>query len=268
MDSALWEMCRAAGIDCRQQTAVYRLEHHGPFRITTGAEEISAELAINASGRWSNLNLQSDDLRSQYNGNGSGPKLLGLKAHFRETDAAQSVDLYIFRNGYCGVQPAGPDLINACAMVRADEATNLQQVFAMHPTLAVRSRKWYPVGDPARTAPLCFHPPAPWRGGVFCAGDAAGFIDPFAGDGITLALLSGRLAAESAALYLNGRASREAAGRLYGQRFRQELEPVFHRAARLRKLLALPRPLQSAVARALQLQPLADFLVEHTRPRA
>ncbi len=50
-------------------------------------------------------------------------------------------------------------------------------------------------------------------GRVLLAGDAAGFADPFTGEGIRWACLSGRLAAESAARGLKtGRLSRETAG--------------------------------------------------------
>ena len=50
---------------------------------------------------------------------------------------------------------------------------------------------------------------------MFLAGDAAGFIDPFAGDGISLALQSGTLAAQSIIPFLRGAGSLEQAHAQY-----------------------------------------------------
>lgn len=50
--------------------------------------------------------------------------------------------------------------------------------------------------------PFGDHRHRPGRGNVLLAGDAAGFVDPITGEGIGHALLSGRLAAEAAALAL------------------------------------------------------------------
>ena len=41
-------------------------------------------------------------------------------------------------------------------------------------------------------------PPDQYRAGVYLAGDALGFVDPFTGSGILAALLTGRLAGEAA----------------------------------------------------------------------
>ena len=142
---------------------------------------------IVAAGRWSRFRpaISIPD----------GPKWVGLKAHFREPQAARSTDLYFFDRGYCGVQPVADDIVNACAMVRSDRAKTLDEVLALHPALAERSRNWQPVTQPVSTAPLIYRAPEPVRGNLIFVGDAAAFIDPFVGDGISIALRTGRLAA-------------------------------------------------------------------------
>jgi geranylgeranyl reductase family protein len=64
------------------------------------------------------------------------------------------------------------------------------------------------------------------RGRVLLAGDAAGFVDPFSGEGISYALRSGRLAGEAAADALNGSRPVEALLR-YERRCRREFEIPF-----------------------------------------
>ncbi len=107
-------------------------------------EEFESRSLINASGRWSNLNLAPTEngIRHQ--------KWLGVKAHFAEPPSEPSVDLYFFEGGYCGVQPVGDGRVNASAMVRADVASSLPEVFAQHPALRDRSRNWSLVSDPGQ----------------------------------------------------------------------------------------------------------------------
>ncbi len=92
--------------------------------------------------------------------------------------------------------PPGDMRINACAMVRADRATDFSQIFSLHPELKARSMDWQPLMAPCTTSPLVFRKPTPVRNGMLLVGDAAGFVDPFVGDGISLALRSGAMAAE------------------------------------------------------------------------
>ena len=98
----------------------------------------------------------------------------------------------------------GPRRVNVCAMVRADVGSNFAKVFLQHPALRQRSLGWQPLISTVSTAPLIFAKPRPERDGVLLAGDAAGFVDPFVGDGISSALRSGWLAAQSLADFFRG----------------------------------------------------------------
>ncbi len=97
--------------------------------------------------------------------------------------------------------------VNACAMVRADRASTLTEVFSCHPALQERSRRWKPLSDSVSTSPLVFRQPQPERDGILMAGDAAAFVDPFVGDGISLALRSGSLAGECLLPFFAGKLS-------------------------------------------------------------
>ena len=216
LDVALWQSARSAGVDARQQVTVQSVAGHGPFRIATSDGEFESRALVNASGRWSNLNLPPGE-------NGvPREKWLGVKAHFAEPPSEPSVDLYFFEGGYCGVQPvavAGESggRVNASAMVRADVASTLPEVFARHPALRERSRNWSLLSDPVSTSPLIFRQPEPERDGMLMVGDAAGFVDPFVGDGISLALRGGALAAHCLESFFSGEASLLEAARRYGR---------------------------------------------------
>ena len=267
LDAALWDVAAESGVTTRSQTTVQGISGSGPFRIATSQESLDARAIINATGRWSNLTKPPAS-----NGT-STQKWLGVKGHFAEVSPHASVDLYFFEGGYCGVQPVemrgahfASGRVNACAMVRSDVASNLQEVFERHPALKARSAFWEPLSEPVSTSPLIFRDPEPERDNILLAGDAAGFVDPFVGDGISLALRSGALAAESLAAFLRGEGSLANAITLYRNSYERQLAPVFRASSKIRRLLTLPRSVRLAMLFLLENVPaVGRYIVGKTR---
>jgi flavin-dependent dehydrogenase len=244
------------------------------FTVETRSAHFQARALIDATGRWSRL--RNDTVPS-------GPKWIGLKCHYADRDfglSNPSVDLYFFDGGYCGVQPIAQGVVNACAMVRSDRATTLREAFALHPRLRERAQRWTPVFDAISTAPLVFRDPQPLRWvshrdsekreatnekPVLCVGDAAAFIDPFAGDGISLALRTGAAAGESLIAFAHASTSLAEAARRYAQRYTREFAPILRSASRVRRLLSLPRPLRAAGLSAMRIPGIADRVIRSTR---
>lgn len=262
LDYALWRAAIAAGVSAREGEAVTAVDS-GPqgelVRIRTALGEFAARCVVNASGRWSGI---FQPLMAP-----AGPKWIGLKSHFASDARDSTVDLYFFKHGYCGVQPVRDGIVNACAMVRSDAATTLDEVFRSHPALQERAQGWRAQGAAVATAPLIHARPQPLRGEVVQIGDAAGFIDPFLGDGISLALQTGVWAVRALQPFLEGAAARDEGLGRYADGYRERFLPAFHHAARLRRLLALSQPFQPAVTSLLKLPRLAEWLLRKTRPR-
>jgi menaquinone-9 beta-reductase len=263
LDDALWKSAIVAGVDAHQQTTVQSVSGRSPFVVATSAGDFQAPAVINATGRWSNLTRGTVV---------ANEKWLGLKGHFAEDDPPASVDLYFFEGGYCGVQPvamrgeASSGRINAAAMVRADVANSLTAVLACHPQLLKRSQSWKPLSEPVSTFPLIFHRPRTTDGYVLLAGDAATFVDPFIGDGISLAIRSGALAAESLLPFLRREISLSDAVAHYSHAYTQRLAPVFRASSTIRRLLKMPKPVRLPILFALENSPaMTRYLVRKTR---
>ena len=259
LDAALFHTAQHAGVTAKEDVAVSEVRHSRIFQVATEETTFSAKAVINATGRWSKL--------TQFDAAGK-EKWLGLKAHFTEPEPAQSVDLYFFPGGYCGVTPVGPNSINACTMVRADIAHTLEEVFAKEPRLWQRSRCWKPLFPTVTTSPLYFREPVAESDGMLLAGDSAGFIDPFAGDGISLALQSGTLAAESISPFLRGACSLQQAQQQYQAAYRKRFAPAFRNAARLRRALSAPKWVRGAALTLAGIPAVGRMLVRATRARA
>ena len=156
--------------------------------------------------------------------------------------------------------------VNACAVVRSDVASTLSGVFLCHPALHERSREWKALSDPVSTSPLIFREPQPERDGVLLAGDAAAFVDPFVGDGISLALRSGSLAGECLIPFLAGNISLPEAARNYRLTYQRRLAPVFRTSSKIRRMLGLPQTVRMPILRLLEKTPaITRYLVSKTR---
>ena len=267
LDFALWQSALLAGVGTRDQCSVQSVEPIADgFKVSTATESFEGRSVVNATGRWSFLTSAAIRARSGRH------RWVGLKGHFRERNAPGSVDLYFFPGGYCGVQPVtaavngSGAIINACAMVRADVATNLSQVFAAHPALHARSSGWEPVMAQVSTSPLVFHQPEPVQDGIIQVGDSATFVDPFIGDGISLALRSGNLAARCLQTFFRNECSLPRVLSDYASAYRQQLAPVFHASSKLRNFMRLPRFARRPVMSLLERTPaITRGLVRMTR---
>jgi flavin-dependent dehydrogenase len=100
---------------------------------------------------------------------------------------------------------------------------------------------------------------------MLCVGDAAAFIDPFVGDGISLALRTGVLASETVKAALVGDATLDqAVCRYHGEYMRRFARPIFI-ASLLRKLLDSPGLIRHLAFWTLRLPHFTEYLFRSTR---
>jgi flavin-dependent dehydrogenase len=97
-------------------------------------------------------------------------------------------------------------------------------------------------------------------------GDAAMFVDPFIGDGISLALRSGALAAECLAPFFRAKCSLQQASARYAREYRRRFAYVLRASSRVRNLLGWPSAIRKPVVSILEKAPfLTTRMVRMTR---
>lgn len=254
LDAALWECAKGAGADAKESVVVTKATNEGElFRVQTKAGEcFQARVAINATGRWSELSPAL-----------TGERWLGLKAHYCGDFAHDTVTLNFFDGGYCGIQSVGGGVVNVSALVREGTAKNLEQVLSETNELRVMSAAWTRVTEAVSTFPVYFREPMPVRDGMMQIGDAAGFIDPFVGDGISMALQSGVMAAEAVV----SNTSTGAADDDYAAKYNSRLAPAFRNAARIRSILFGSGAIRDAALVAARLPGVLPWMMRSTRAR-
>ena len=115
-------------------------------------------------------------------------------------------EMFLMPSGYIGLAPVSDTLVNVSVVVRAAHLAAAQetseaffaQTVQAHPELRQRFAQAIRVKKLLTTGPMAQRTARPQHDGILFIGDAAGFFDPFTGQGIYLALHSATLAAAMA----------------------------------------------------------------------
>ncbi len=229
----------------------------------SGESEIQAPAAVGAWGRWDSLDrsLERGFLRER------GRFFAWSRDFGGDTSAlAGQVRLYLFPGGYCGLsrveggavnlagvvsektlRQAGPGWEGVCRHARNTNASLDADLSALEPG---------PVGF-LGTGPVYFTAKPPVEGGILMAGDAAGVLDPFSGEGQAAALASGILAGETIERVLSGALAPAELERTYDRLWKERFGRRFAWSALFRRLML--RPALGALAARLVGERLVRF---------
>jgi flavin-dependent dehydrogenase len=98
--------------------------------------------------------------------------------------------------------------------------------------------------------------------GMLLVGDAAAFVDPFIGDGISIALHTGKMAAQAIVGFP------PQACDCYAQQYNARVIPALRMAGRFRRAMDMPYPLRRLALRLFANTGLGEYAVSKTRVRA
>jgi menaquinone-9 beta-reductase len=135
----------------------------------------------------------------------AGDRLFGFKAHF-DGPVDDALDLFFFSGCYVGINAVEGGKTNVCGLAPEGMLKqfnfHVDQLLAGSPALAERTAPLRRCWDWLMTGPLIYR--GGWneerRPGIYLAGDALGFVDPFTGSGMLSAIATGRVAGHSAAM--------------------------------------------------------------------
>lgn len=216
LDPLLLAKARAAGAEVREGTTVRGVD--GARLVFAGGAQgkdgvVEARAVVGADG------IRSTVARAQ--GVGRSPRLsdrVGLTFHVADPGppVARDARMILFRDGYVGLAPVPGGRVNVgivlgrswAARLRADGAELVVEAVLR----AILPAADDPVDwrasercDPIEGAAPLGHRVARRHGpGWLLIGDAAGFLDPFTGEGLHRALVSARLAVDAIDRHLGG----------------------------------------------------------------
>ena len=233
-DALLWEAAQKTGIVGHERTRIRAVRREGNYHVlSTGREsqEFRARAVILSVGRNPAAallpNVQDAAPDTSLLGHAPKPRaagqFVGLKAHFRGVNLPQGrVEMHGFaardflphapaaRGGYCGLTRVEDGLTNVCLLVSAQilnkrsSALFFAQLLSASPSLRARLGNAERVTPWLATANVRFGLRQPTSDFGLVCGDAAGYIPPLAGDGMSMAARSGELAGTHVARQLSG----------------------------------------------------------------
>jgi flavin-dependent dehydrogenase len=254
LDAALVELARRRGVTvregCRVSSAATEPGKVTGVRLATG-EIIGARLVIGADG-WHSVVARAagPPLRVRW------PRRLGLVAHLRGVPwPERSGQMWVGRHGYVGVAPLDDDGLLTVGLVRRLPAHGPAEALfaaelAQYGPLAARLARAERTDSVMGIGPLARRVRACAGIGWLLVGDAAGFFDPFTGEGIFRALRGAELAAAYARTVLSTGSE----------------NPALYSRVR-RKTFAAKERLTAIIQLFVQCPPLMELALERLRQR-
>jgi flavin-dependent dehydrogenase len=215
--------------------------------------EVRCRIIVGADGHHSAVTRLLDlDLPLRW------PRRIGLAAHLEGfTLSGEMGEMHAGRDGYCGIAPQESGRVNAAMVVdmaRFQQRGGSVEAFfdaelSAYPALSNRMQVAERVTPVRGVGPLARRVRQTTGDGYLLVGDAAGFFDPFTGEGIFDALHGGELAAAAIAIALD-RGDTSATGLASYERARREAFADKRRAAWLvQAFVRSPRLMDYALAR-------------------
>lgn len=211
LDMALLDVARASGAEIREGFRVSRLwREPGRVRgvIGPGGERLGADLVVGADGLFSVVASSLRLRRTQ-----PWPRRLGLVAHYVGVSWPEDHgQMLVGRRGYVGAAPLDDDGLLSVGLVcrmphgrLGSPSAALEAGLADYPRLARRLAGARHVEPVIGVGPLATATRRVAGPGFALLGDAAGFFDPFTGEGIFRALRGAELLAADPAAYARKR---------------------------------------------------------------
>ncbi len=200
---------------------------------------LSAKVVIGAFGKRSNLDvaLDRDFIKTK-------SPFVGVKTHMQGTFPEDLVALHNFRGGYCGVSQVENGNLNVCYLANYKSFQQYKNIDAFNKEVLYRNphlkqvfESCTPVFEnPLSISQVSFSDKTTVHNHMLMCGDAAGMIHPLSGNGMAMAIHSGKIASELILDYFNKKI-----------RSRQELEQLYSRQwnHEFRKRIITGRILQS-----------------------
>ncbi|EMS34496.1 Putative alkylhalidase [Mariniradius saccharolyticus AK6] len=204
LDLFLMEKAKAAGAQILEKTQVESLAYDkfqdGFEAVLADGKRIRAKYILGAFGKRSKLDKALDrdfiHRRSPY---------IGVKYHIRTDFDPHTVALHNFDGGYCGVNRVENGTYNLCYLGSQKQLRQYGNIAAMEKAVLYQNpflkeifeHSEFLFDKPEVINEINFSPKSPVENHVLMLGDAAGLITPLCGNGMAIAIHTGKLATEA-----------------------------------------------------------------------
>ncbi|RPA66473.1 NAD(P)/FAD-dependent oxidoreductase [Cyclobacteriaceae bacterium YHN15] len=204
LDEYLYEKAKDAGVEFILQKQVENvdfIEKDNLFELSlSDGSHLSANFVLGAFGKRSKvdkaLNREFIHTRTPY---------IGVKYHILTDFDPNTVALHNFEGGYCGVNKIEDENFNLCYLGSKEQLKKYGNIPDMEEAVLFQNphlKSLFQNSDfvfekPEVINEVNFSPKKPLENHILMLGDAAGLITPLSGNGMAIAIHTGKLAAEA-----------------------------------------------------------------------
>ena len=199
-DDFLYRIAKAEGVNFQLNTEVSAIDFDGDqFEIEAGSQKIIADIAIGSFGKRSKLDVQQNRnfirKRSPW---------VGVKYHVYSDHQADLISLHHFPGGYCGVCNVEEGITNLCYLTHRENLRSSGNIQRMETNILFKNplieriftNASFILKKPEVINEISFETKDPVENHILMAGDAAGMITPVCGNGMAIAIHSGKMLSE------------------------------------------------------------------------
>jgi menaquinone-9 beta-reductase len=198
LDETLCKLARQHGAEVLENEPATQLdfdEQTQLYHVKSRFGEYTARFAVNATGRQGGPLVQHAIKKLPASKN-----WFGVKYHISADFPVHLIQINLFKGGYCGISKVENDKYCLCYLADASELRKMkgnipafeQKYLVKNPFLAKYFRQPDLIAGPVTTAQFSFAYQQSIAGHHFFTGDAAGFIPPLTGNGMSLAFRSAK----------------------------------------------------------------------------
>lgn len=269
LDHFLVDKAIDSGVNIIQEKVVDLRFVEDHFEIETEKNQVEAEIVLGAFGKRSildkSLNRSFINKRSPY---------IGVKYHINYQGHDDfTVALHNFKGGYCGINRIENNTFNLCYLGARQNLKATGSIAAMEEEILMQNpflmdifqNAEFLFDKPEVINEISFETKSPVENHILMCGDAAGMITPLCGNGMAIAIHSGKIAADSVLNY--GAAStldRQSMEREYQSLWIKMFQNRLRTGRRIQQLFGAPWISNTAVAICNNLKPVANYLMSKT----
>lgn len=232
LDSQLAAIARTVGVEVIENCKITSIDFHSThFVLKHGNTSTTAKLVAGAFGKRSNIDvkLNRDFIREKPN---SQNNFIGVKWHVKTSNFSDNfIELHNFESGYCGMSKVDNDTFCMCYLstanalkVNNNSIAQLQEnVLFKNPYLANRfSESEMLFEAPITISQVGFKAKTAVENHVLMIGDAAGAIAPLCGNGMSMSINAGYIAANLCIDFLHNKIDQEQLEKQYTAQWQQK----------------------------------------------
>lgn len=268
-DNFLYKKAKDAGVEFLLGHEVERvLFNNNKFTTQTAGAQIESDIVIGAFGKRSRmdkfLNRRFLTMRSPY---------VAVKYHIRCDFPDDLISLHNFSGGYCGMSNVEDKKTTLCYLTHRDAVKKYKSLVIMEQSVmfknpflrSIFTNSEFLFDKPEVINEVSFLTKTPVEDHILMAGDSAGMIAPLCGNGMAMAIHSGKILSDLVGEYLKSpHLSRDWLEQSYAAEWNKHFKRRLWMGRQVQRLFGNAFTSQVAIGLAINSRPLANFIIKNT----